>query len=82
VATGGAGEVVVPVRRVYADAEPGAALALVGSNGLLELAVRDGSAAARLGVRRGARAVLRAHGAPAPGAGPGDPGVPGDRRQG
>ena len=49
----------LPVRRVYADVEPGAALALVGSNGLLEVAVRDGSAAERLGLRRGARVVLR-----------------------
>jgi S-adenosylmethionine hydrolase len=45
---------------VYADVEPGAPVALVGSNGLLEIAVRDGSAAARLGARRGARVVLRA----------------------
>ncbi len=78
VTTAGGGEVVAAVRRVYADAEPGAALALVGSNGLLELAVRDGSAAARLGVGRGARVVLHAHGAPTP---TGDP-PPGDRRQG
>ncbi len=49
----------VPVRRVYADVEPGAPVALVGSNGLLEVAVREGSAAARLGVARGARVVLR-----------------------
>jgi S-adenosylmethionine hydrolase len=56
----------VPVRRVYADVAPGDAVALVGSNGLLEIAVREGSAAARLGVRRGARVVLRAGAAPAP----------------
>ena len=53
------GDRAVPVRRVYADVEPGAAVALVGSNGLLEIAVREGSAAARLGVARGARVVLR-----------------------
>jgi hypothetical protein len=49
----------VQVRRVYEDVAPGAALALVGSNGLLEIAVREGSAAARLGLTRGARVVLR-----------------------
>jgi S-adenosylmethionine hydrolase len=55
----------VPVRRVYADVESGATVALVGSNGLLEIAVRDGSAAERLGVERGMRVVLRAAAAPA-----------------
>jgi S-adenosylmethionine hydrolase len=49
----------VPVRRVYEEVAPGAPLALVGSNGLLEIAVREGSAAARLGLARGARVVLR-----------------------
>jgi S-adenosylmethionine hydrolase len=49
----------VPVRRVYADAEPGDAVALAGSNGLLEVAVRDGSAAEVLGLRRGSGVVLR-----------------------
>lgn len=53
-----AGDRVVPIRRVYADVEPGEPVALAGSNGLLELAVRDGSAAAVLGVGRGARVVL------------------------
>jgi S-adenosylmethionine hydrolase len=33
--------------------EPGAALALVGSSGLLEIAVRDGSAAMELGLSVG-----------------------------
>ena len=42
------------MRRVYADAGPGEAVALAGSSGLLEVAVRDGSAAARLGLKRGA----------------------------
>lgn len=50
----------VPVRRVYADAERGEVVALAGSNGLLEVAVRDGSAARGLGITRGARVVLRA----------------------
>jgi S-adenosyl-L-methionine hydrolase (adenosine-forming) len=42
------------VRRTYADAASGDLLALVGSRGVLEVAVRDGSAAARPGVERGA----------------------------
>lgn len=43
----------IPVARTYADVEPGAAVALVGSSGLLEVAVRDGSAAVILGLGRG-----------------------------
>jgi len=42
----------------YADAAPGAALALISSWGTLEVAVRDGSAAAHLGVGRGAPVVV------------------------
>ncbi|MGZ8379204.1 MAG: SAM hydrolase/SAM-dependent halogenase family protein [Gemmatirosa sp.] len=59
---GGAIEVdghALPLRRVYEDVASGAPLALVGSNGLVEIAVRDGSAAAHLGLARGARVVLR-----------------------
>jgi S-adenosyl-L-methionine hydrolase (adenosine-forming) len=37
----------------YAAAQPGELIALVGSSGLLELAVRDGSAAAVAGAQRG-----------------------------
>ena len=48
----------VPIRRVYADVAPGEPVALAGSNGLLEIAVRDGSAAAGLGLARGAKVVL------------------------
>lgn len=54
-----AGRVVVAGRdlgragRTYADVAPGAPLALVGSAGLLEISVRDGSAADRLGAGRG-----------------------------
>ncbi|HUX33941.1 MAG TPA: SAM-dependent chlorinase/fluorinase [Gemmatimonadaceae bacterium] len=51
---------VVPVRHTYADAQPGDAVAVVGSSGLLEIAVRDGSAAAVLGVARGGVVALRA----------------------
>ena len=40
-------------RRTYWDVAPGKPLALIGSSGLLEVAVRDGSAAHELGVRVG-----------------------------
>jgi hypothetical protein len=58
------GEIVVggrglPLRRVYADVAPGTPVAVTGSNGLIEIAVRDGSAAQSLGLRRGAPVVLR-----------------------
>jgi len=46
------------LRRTYADAAPGEAIALVGSSGLVEVAVRDGSAAALLGLVRGSSVVL------------------------
>lgn len=48
------------VRRTYGDVDPGQLLALVGSVGLLEVSVRDGSAASRLGVDRGAEVVVLA----------------------
>ena len=41
------------VLRTYGDLAPGAAGALVGSSGLIELVVREGSAAAVLGLGRG-----------------------------
>ena len=43
----------LPLLRTYADAEPGEALALIGSSGYLEVAVRAGSAAQALGLQRG-----------------------------
>jgi len=46
------------LRRTYADAATGEAVALVGSSGLVELAVRDGSAATLLGLARGSSVVL------------------------
>ncbi|HJU90831.1 MAG TPA: SAM-dependent chlorinase/fluorinase [Gemmatimonadaceae bacterium] len=49
----------VPLGRTYADAASGAVLALVGSSGLVEIAVRDGSAANSLGLTRGARVILQ-----------------------
>jgi S-adenosylmethionine hydrolase len=49
----------VPVRRVYADVAPGEAVAVVGSNGLLEVAVREARAVDTLRIRRGDTVVLR-----------------------
>lgn len=43
----------LPVRRTYGDVEPGAPLAYIGSSGYIEIAVRDGNAAERLGLARG-----------------------------
>lgn len=47
------------VRRTYGDVEPGELVALVGSTGLLEVSVRDGSAVDRLEVGRGAVVEIR-----------------------
>jgi S-adenosylmethionine hydrolase len=47
----------VPIRNTYADVASGAVVALSGSTGLLEIAVRDGSAAATLGLTRGSTIV-------------------------
>jgi S-adenosylmethionine hydrolase len=44
--------------RSYSDVARGALLALVGSSGLVEIAMRDGSAAAQLGLKRGSEVVL------------------------
>lgn len=44
-----------PLHPTYGGVEPGALLTVVGSLGLLEVSVRDGSAADRLGAGRGAR---------------------------
>jgi S-adenosylmethionine hydrolase len=49
----------LPVLRAYADVAPGAPLALVGSSGLIEIAVRDGNAADLLGLARDAPVLLR-----------------------
>ena len=42
-----------PLHRTYVDVAPGTPLALIGSSGLLEIAVRDGSAEDQLGLRVG-----------------------------
>jgi S-adenosylmethionine hydrolase len=54
-----AGQEIAGVRRTYAEAAPGETLALVGSGGHLEIAVREGSAAGRLGLRPSDAVVLR-----------------------
>ena len=46
------------VRRTYWDVAPGKPLALIGSSGLLEIAVRDGSAADDLNLRIGDEIVV------------------------
>jgi S-adenosylmethionine hydrolase len=46
------------VLRTYGDVEPGQSLALVGSGGLIEIAVREGSAAQRFGLQRGTKVTL------------------------
>lgn len=48
----------VRVVRTYGDAAPGELVALVGSSGFIEIAVRDGSAANDFQVRRGERLQL------------------------
>ncbi len=48
----------LPLSRTYADAAPGAPLALVNSFGVVEIAVREGSAAAAFGLGRGSRVRL------------------------
>jgi S-adenosyl-L-methionine hydrolase (adenosine-forming) len=50
---------VLRIGRTYGDVEPGEALALINSFEVLEIAVRQGSAAAALGVGRGARVSVR-----------------------
>jgi S-adenosylmethionine hydrolase len=66
-ALGSPGEITVevaghrlPVRGTYAEGEPGELLALPSSWGVLEVALRDGSAARALAVERGAPVVARA----------------------
>ena len=54
-----AGHSVASVRRTYAEVEAGMPLALVGSNGHLEIAVRDGSAAEALGLHLGDEVLVR-----------------------
>lgn len=55
-----AGEGVGPVRRTYGDVAAGAVVVLVGSTGMLEVSVRDGSAAQRLDVGPGTAVAVAA----------------------
>lgn len=48
----------LPLRRTYSDVGRGEVLALVGSNGLVEIAVRDGNAARQLKLERGSAVTL------------------------
>jgi S-adenosylmethionine hydrolase len=50
---------VLAVRRTYSDVAVGAPLAIVGSSGLIEVAVRDGNGARHFGLARGAPVVFR-----------------------
>jgi S-adenosylmethionine hydrolase len=53
------GGTAVPIRRTYAEANRGSPVAVVGSNGFIEIAVRDGNAATSLGLTRGTPVTLR-----------------------
>ncbi|HYD53198.1 MAG TPA: SAM-dependent chlorinase/fluorinase [Gemmatimonadaceae bacterium] len=48
----------LPVRRSYSEVDEDAPAVIVGSTGLLEVSVRDGSGAERFGLHRGSRVVL------------------------
>jgi S-adenosylmethionine hydrolase len=52
----------IHVRRTYAEVAKDMPVAVVGSSGLIEVAVRDGDASRALGLARGARVVLRTSG--------------------
>lgn len=49
----------LPLRRTYGEVPVGTPAAIVGSSGLIEIAVRDGSAAQRLQLARGSTVVFR-----------------------
>jgi len=53
------GSTMVPVRHTYSDARIGELVAVVGSTGFIEIAVRDGDAASALRLTRGTRVLLR-----------------------
>lgn len=57
-----AGQQIIGPSTAYTEVAPGQLLALVSSDNTLEVAVRDGSAAARLGVAAGEPIVATAHG--------------------
>lgn len=49
----------LPLRVTYADVAPGTLVAMVGSSGLVEIALRDGHAAQTLGAQIGEPVILR-----------------------
>ena len=53
------GTVAIAIRRTYAEVAVGELVAVVGSTGLIEIAVRDGSAARTLGLARGSAVTFR-----------------------
>jgi S-adenosylmethionine hydrolase len=52
--------VMLVLRRTYGEVQIGAPVAIVGSSGLIELAIRDGNAAEGLGLTRGSAVLFRA----------------------
>jgi hypothetical protein len=52
----------IHVRRTYSEVATNMPVAVVGSSGLIEVAVRDGNASHALGLERGSRVVLRTSG--------------------
>jgi hypothetical protein len=55
-----AGQHIRGLSSTYSAAQPGELVALWGSDGLLEIAVREGSAGGRLGIRVGDKVIVRA----------------------
>lgn len=49
----------ITVRHTYAEVAPDTPVAVVGSTGFVEVAIRDGNASRTLGLSRGSRVVLR-----------------------
>jgi S-adenosylmethionine hydrolase len=52
------GHTIGKLRRTYWDVAPGKPIALIGSSGLLEIAIRDGSAAQSLELRVGDEVIV------------------------
>jgi S-adenosyl-L-methionine hydrolase (adenosine-forming) len=52
------GELRIPIRHTYSEVLQGEAVAVTGSSGFIEIAIRDGDAAATLGLRRGTEVTL------------------------
>lgn len=50
----------LPLHTTYAEVQRGEPIALTGSSGCIEVAIREGSAARRLGLTRGSSVILRA----------------------